>query len=126
MAVAVVLYSWLATYLQAFTDGIDVAVAIPALAISVIAWLRSGARRARRRVSPAPTWTDGLPWIALLALLSGLEIACYLSSPRRDHPTLSSMADTAMSVHPGRAGLLAVWLAVGIYLALGPSIGRHG
>jgi len=122
----VILYSWLATYWRPFTDGIDVAVAIPALAISVIAWLRSRAKRARRGSSVAPTWTDGLPWIALLALLSGLEIASYLSSPRRSHPTVSSLADPTMGVHPGRAGLFAVWLAVGLYLAYGPGMRRRG
>ncbi len=51
--------------------------------------------------------------MGLLALLAALETAEYLSSPRRLHPTLSSMANALMDTHPGRAAVFAAWLLVG-------------
>ena len=52
-------------------------------------------------------------WIGLVALLGGWELVAYLSSPRHDHPTLSSIADQVMSSHAGRAAMFALWLALG-------------
>ncbi len=58
------------------------------------------------------------PWAVLFGLLAVFEVAAYLSSPRRDHPTLSSMADALMNTHPGRAAVFALWLLLGWALLL--------
>jgi hypothetical protein len=55
-------------------------------------------------------------WFGLFALLTGWELIAYFSSPRHDHPTLSTVADNVMSSHPGRAATFALWLAFGSLL----------
>jgi hypothetical protein len=52
-------------------------------------------------------------WVGLVLLLVGWELIAYFSSPRHDHPTLSTIADDAMSGHPGRAAAFALWLTLG-------------
>ena len=102
-------YSWIASGLRPFTHPEEIAVAIP-LAVAGLAVLRVrvDAGDATRR----GTWV----WGALFAALVGWELVSYRLSPRADHPTLSSIADWAMSTHPGRFGMFAAWLAVGYWL----------
>ena len=102
-------YSWIASGLRPFTHPEEIAVAIP-LAVAGIAVLRvrvDAVDAARRG-----TWV----WGALFAALVAWELVSYRLSPRVDHPTLSSIADWAMSTHPGRFGMFAAWLAVGYWL----------
>ena len=102
-------YSWIASGLRPFTYPEAIAVAIP-LAVAGIAVLR-----VRVDAGDAPrrgTWV----WGALFAALVAWELVSYRLSPRLDHPTLSSIADRAMSTHPGRFGMFAAWLAVGYWL----------
>jgi hypothetical protein len=102
-------YSWIASGLRPFTHPEEVVVAIP-LAVAGIAVLRVrvDAEDATRR----GTWV----WGALFAALVAWELVSFRLSPRVDHPTLSSIADWAMSTHPGRFGMFAAWLAVGYWL----------
>ena len=102
-------YSWIASGLRPFTHPQEIAVAIP-LAVAGIAVLRV-------RVDAGDASRRGMwAWGALFAALVGWELVSYGLSPRVDHPTLSSMADWAMSTHPGRFGMFAAWLAVGYWL----------
>jgi hypothetical protein len=55
-------------------------------------------------------------WVSLFAVLTGWELIAYFSSPRHDHPTLSTVADNVMSSHAGRAATFALWLAFGSLL----------
>jgi hypothetical protein len=111
VAVALI-YSWIASGLRAFTHPEAVAVSIP-LAIAGIALIRSQPRaRAADRVKGRGTWV----WGTLLALLLAWELISYRLSPRVDHPTMSSIADAAMSTHPGRFAMFAAWLAAGYWL----------
>jgi hypothetical protein len=111
VAVALI-YSWIASGLRAFTHPEAVAVSIP-LAIAGIALIRSQPRaRAADRVKGRGTWV----WVTLLALLLAWELISYRLSPRVDHPTMSSIADAAMSTHPGRFAMFAAWLAAGYWL----------
>jgi hypothetical protein len=106
---AALAYAWIASGLRPFTHPEAVAVAIP-LVVGGIAALRvrvddgGGTRRG--------TWV----WGALFAALVAWELVSYRLSPRVDHPTLSSIADWAMSTHPGRFAMFAAWLAVGSWL----------
>ena len=106
---AALVYSWIASGLRPFTHPEAVAVAIP-LVVGGIAVLRmhpDDTETTRRG-----TWI----WAALFAALVAWELVSYRLSPRADHPTLSSIADWAMSAHPGRFVMFAAWLGVGYWL----------
>jgi hypothetical protein len=102
-------YSWIASGFRPFTHPEAVAVAIPLVVAGIAALrVRVGAEGAAHRGA----WV----WGALFAALVAWELVSYRLSPRVDHPTLSSIADWAMSTHPGRFGMFAGWLAVGYWL----------
>jgi hypothetical protein len=102
-------YSWIASGFRPFTYPEALAVAIPLVVAGIAALrVRVGTEGAARRGA----WV----WGALFAALVAWELVSYRLSPRFDHPTLSSIADWAMSTHPGRFGMFAAWLAVGYWL----------
>jgi Family of unknown function (DUF6186) len=111
-------YCWLAADLRPFTVSIDVAVAVPAVIVGALAFGRPVPTGSKAAETKALRWADAAPWLVLFGLLTVFEVAAYLSSPRRDHPTLSSMADALMNTHPGRAAVFAVWLLLGWALLL--------
>jgi hypothetical protein len=116
---AVAIYSWFVTDLRPFTLPIEIAVIVPALLVGVLAWVVVSRRTPKNGERPSmnlPTWRAAGPWVALLAILACLEVAEYFSSPRSDHPTLSSMADSLSSTHAGRATLFVAWLLLGFVL----------
>jgi hypothetical protein len=108
---AALLYSWIASGLRPFTHPEAVAVAIP-LVVAGIAVLRIPRAAAGAAVPRTGTWVWGTLFVALVAW----ELISFRLSPRVDHPTLSSIADWAMSTHPGRFGMFAAWLTVGYWL----------
>jgi hypothetical protein len=112
--VAALVYSWIAAALRPFTAPEDIAVAIPVIPVVVLAvWWRP---------SPPPDRTPqrgAVVWMALFGALAVWELAAYVSSPRDAHPTLSSIGDSLMSTHLGRAIAFAVWLGLGAALAFG-------
>ncbi len=83
-------------------------VAIPALVVFAAAWRPT-------REPPAVRWSRASValWLGVVVVTVGWELLAYFSSPREDHPTLSVIADEIMSVHPGRALLFVLWLALG-------------
>jgi hypothetical protein len=111
---AALAYSWVASGLRPFTHPEAVAVSIPLVVAGV--WLlrsRPAAGDAASREGPRRgLWV----WVALFAALMAWELISFALKPRADHPTLSSIADAAMSTHPGRFALFAAWLAVGYWL----------
>ena len=58
-------------------------------------------------------------------LATAWELLALFSSPRDDHPTLSSMSDDVMSTHPGRALTFALWLLVGWLLFVRPRMEKR-
>ena len=117
-----IVYSWIAAGFRPFTTPEDIVVALPVIPVLVLAlWWRGS------RPDPAPTGTTHTAprgtamWLVLLGALVVWELAAYASTPRDDHPTLSSIADSIMSTHPGRAAIFALWLALGAALAFGRS-----
>ncbi len=117
VAAALGAYCWFSADLRPFTIPIGAAVAVPAVVVAILAWARSDSRTSIAAEQKAARRPAAL-WAVLFALLTGFEVAAYLSSPRRDHPTLSSMADALMNTHPGRAAVFALWLLLGWALLL--------
>jgi hypothetical protein len=64
-------------------------------------------------------------WFGLLVLATTWELSALFSSPRDDHPTLSSIGDDVMRTHPGRAVTFALWLVVGWLLFVRPLMERR-
>jgi hypothetical protein len=128
-AAGALLYSWGAAALRPFTWPENVAVALPVLlglAYLVAGWRQRGRGEPSTDSEHARTRRlAGATWIGLVAVLLAWELAAYFSSPRQDHPTLSTVADDIMSSHPGRAAMFGLWLALGWLLfarsAAGPS-----
>lgn len=106
---AMLVYAWIASGLRAFTHPEAVVVAIP-LVVGGIAMLRMHPPEtdATRR----GTWV----WAALFGAVLIWELISYRLSPRVEHPTLSSIADSAMSTHPGRFVVFVAWVGLGYWL----------
>jgi hypothetical protein len=109
-------YSWLATGLRAFTIPIDVAVGVPTVILLGLSWHRSRLGRVPSDQRPRPPRSSLIVWAALIGALALWELAAYVSSPRQDHPTLSSISDDITSSHPARAVVFALWLVLGLHL----------
>jgi hypothetical protein len=113
LVLAGIAYVWVASGLRPFTDPTDAAVAFPILFVLALFWRRSrfgthsDFARGRARV------IDIVVWLGLLGLLCAWELFALFSRSRYEHPTVSSIADDLMSVHVGRAGMFAGWLALG-------------
>ena len=103
-------YAWIASGLRPFTHPEAIAVGIPIIAAGI-----ATLRLARRGpdAADAESRRGILVWRGLLAAFLVWELISYRSSPRVDYPTVSSIADTIMSTHPGRFAMFAIWLAVG-------------
>jgi hypothetical protein len=109
--VALLLFAWWATGLRPFT-GIAYAVVVGAGA-AAMAW---GARRPR---PPARSWPAGglLAWAVLALGVAAWQVAAFVQHPRTAHPTLSSLANTALEPRAVRAVALALWLMLAARLA---------
>ena len=114
-------YSWVAAGQRPFTTAEEVLVAIPALVVLAIAvWSPT-----RPRSQGSSSHATAVAWIALAIVAVSVELHAYLSSPRSDHPTMSSIADDVMSVRPGRAVVFALWLGLGWVLVRGARSARR-
>lgn len=118
VAAVIVAYCWFAADLRPFTLPIDVAVALPSLVVAALTWRRPDSRSFVAGDTKVARGRGAAPWAVLFGLLAAFEVVAYFSSPRRDHPTLSSMADALMNTHPGRAAVFALWLLLGWALLL--------
>jgi hypothetical protein len=118
---AVVAYAWIAAGLRPFTWPENVFVALPMIPVVVLAARRN---RPSDPMAPARSPQRGtIVWAGLALAVAAWELGALFSSPRDDHPTMSSIADWIMSVHAGRAAMVGAWLLVGAALALRPKRG---
>lgn len=118
------LYSWTAAGFHPFTWPMRVMVALPILVALALAWGPSDRAGRTRHESIAGCRPGFAVWAGLFTLAAGWQLAAYLSSPRHDHPTLSSLANDAMSRHAGRSLFFALWLALG-WALLAPRLSGH-
>jgi len=117
LAVAGVGLSVGAAFTTPFTAPADTvsALGIAAMAVAVtLTW---------RRPAPAPapaavprSREHWWPWALLLCAGVALELVSYLSGPRVDHPTVSSLYDSATTLRPIKGLFFAAWLALGAAL----------
>jgi hypothetical protein len=119
--VAVVAFAFWFTDLPPFTDGATLALVLPVVLLIGIA----EARRFRSRGSrPAPTTRDRpwfrpavVAWVAIVAVATAWEVLALRSSPRSEHPTISSFVESVEQYHGGRMVLFLAWLWLGWTLA---------
>jgi hypothetical protein len=121
---AVVVYSWVAAGFRPFTTPEEVMVAIPIVLVAAAA-VRRPSPSATAEFAPHVRRRGAGVWVALVAAITLWELIALFSSPREDHPTLSSVADRIMSVHVGRAFMFALWLVAGVAIARRRSSGRR-
>jgi hypothetical protein len=109
---SVLAYGWWATGLAPFSAAATVAVVGGGIAALVAGRVLLPAR------PPAPGVPVRalLPWAVLAAAVIAWQLAAWLSSPRDEHPTLSSMANEALDPRPVRALALAAWVAAAAWL----------
>jgi hypothetical protein len=115
-----------ASFTRPFTGGADAVTAVPlAVAAVAVATRRRSAGRAgpvgcaggpTPPMAPLSRWW--LAWGIMAAAVAGWELACYLSAPRRQHPTLSTLIDLLDSSHAGKVVAFALWLLLGCCLVL--------
>jgi len=60
----------------------------------------------------APSW----PWLAVIALVVAFELVSFFLSPRVDHPTLSSLFDSATTWHALKGVAFFGWMMGGLAL----------
>lgn len=107
-----VVLGWWATGLEPFSGRATAAV----LAAGVIAMAAGGARRSAG--SPRDIAVRAAaPWAVLLGALAAWQLAAYVQHPRPDHPTLSSLTNTALDPRPVRTLAFAGWLIAAGWLA---------
>jgi hypothetical protein len=124
LAAGVVLaYAWIAAGLRPFTAPENLLVAMPIIPVVLLAARRNRSRpdATRPRLAASRHRRGAAVWVALAAGFAVWELSALFSSPRHDHPTLSSIADWIMSTHAGRAAVFICWLLLGAALALRPT-----
>lgn len=105
-----------------FTPPADVAVSVPSAAFAAALVLQvrwPHAQPWRRLTDGVPAGTGrALPWLVVVAVLVGAELASYFhGGPRADYPTISSFLDTIFHDRAAKATVWFVWLTLGWYLA---------
>lgn len=104
-------FAWWATGLPPFTARAYVVVV--GAGAAAMAW------GSRQRRPPVGEWSAGglLVWLGLALTLGAIQLQAYFQHPRFEHPTLSSLVNTALDPRPVRAAALALWLVVAARLA---------
>ena len=123
LLVFVLAFSWVAAGFRPFTQPENAVVALPALIVVAVSWRRSDFGKTGGPTVRPPAAASAI-WVLLLVALTAWELVAYAMSPRHDHPTLSSISDSLMSVHVGRAAAFFGWLVVGWALFLRPKATR--
>ena len=120
LAIGIGLSAWAALSTPFTTDADTVtAIGLALVATAVAArWRRpallpSGAVAATDGAQPRPRWW---PWLVLGVALVTWELVCLFLGPRVDHPTVSSLYDSATRWRAVKAACFFGWLCVGAAL----------
>jgi hypothetical protein len=112
LAVVAAVWGWWATGLEPFSTQATVVV----LGSGLVAMATGGARRADASSLDIPR-RAATPWVVLLGALVAWQLAAYFQHPRSDHPTLSSLTNTALDPRPVRLLAFAAWTLAAGWLA---------
>jgi hypothetical protein len=119
-------YAALASLTRPFTVEADVATALPLFAAVLTMAVRVRITKRpesvmhpnceSQRVPRSNRWS--LMWVTMAIVIACWELYTYMSSPRSEHPTLSTLIDLLDSTRTGKFSAFALWLALGCYLVL--------
>ncbi len=112
----VVAYGYWFTDRQPFTGGADLALLVPIVLLIAIGQTRRFRRRTRvvAAVPRASLFRVAVAvWSTIAAAVLAWELLSLRSSPRSQHPTISSFVETVEQHHLGRVVLFLAWLALG-------------
>jgi hypothetical protein len=121
--VAVLAYAYWFTDRRPFTEGASLALLVPIVVLVAIAEVRRVRRRRARIPDEQPTARASrfrsaiAVWSALATAVLVWEILALRSSPRSQHPTISSLVESIERYHVGRIALFFAWLWLGWTLA---------
>lgn len=120
--VATAAYAGIASGARPFTIPADVAVSVPSAAFAgvlLMERIRPGTGPWRRLAPPEPVRGGAaLPWVAVILLLVGVELASYFhGGPRADYPTISYGLNTLFGPRAAKAAAWFGWLIAGWFLA---------
>ncbi len=107
---AIVVYALLAAVCRPLTRPALVAVLLVG---APLCWL--GVRRRPGRARPVGRRSAAV-WLGLAGLAVAFELALWLGPDDAAHPTLSTLADPALSSYPGRVIGYLVWVGSGAWL----------
>ena len=108
-------YSYVASGTRPFSTGADV-VTVIVFGVGVVLLARALVRRHRRTAVGENKRLVFWPWGLALAVLFCWELATYFagfSGARHAYPTLSSLTDIAFRHREAKAGVFALWVALG-------------
>jgi len=112
-AALVAVYGWWAVGLPPFSGTATVAVIGAGAAAA--AW--AGWHRRRSGSRAGGTQEARLaPWAVLTAAAVVWQLAAFVQRPRDDHPTLSSLANTALDSHAARTAAFVAWVIATVAL----------
>jgi hypothetical protein len=106
----VVAYALLAARCRPLTDPALAAVLVAGVPLCLIGVLRRPRRV--RSVGGRPA----VVWFGLGALAVAFELGLWLGPDDAAHPTLSTLADPALSTYPGRVLGYLLWAGAGVWL----------
>jgi hypothetical protein len=110
VAAAIAVYASIAALCRPLTGPALLAV----LAVGVpLLWF--GVWRRPHAAPPAGARSAGV-WLAIGAVAGALELGLWLGPDDLTHPTLSTLADPALSTYPGRVLGYVLWLGTGAWL----------
>jgi hypothetical protein len=114
-------YGWWFTDRLPFSGGALLAMFGAAAGLIVLSSVhRSSAQHHGRDEAtlraPALRWSV-IAWSATMTALTAWELLALFSHPRSDHPTISSLLETAMENHVPRFGVYLLWLWLGWVIA---------
>ena len=121
--VGAVVLATLASFTRPFTVSADSVVLLGFVGIAAMGYLDrriggSGAAATSGEAGTGRRPTDGWRlrwglWAGAIAAAVGWELFCLFSSPRQDHPTVSSMLDVVDAHRPWLGLVFALWLLLG-------------
>jgi hypothetical protein len=121
VAVAGAVYAGAAALTPPLTTAAAAAVAIPSLALLVLAALDRRPTPPRSPAAAPRVRRTALAWGTLALLAAGWDLAAWLQQPAYDvashaHPTVSLLLDPVTAPLPGRFVAWCCWLYVGYRL----------